>query len=70
MGVSMPPKLMMLALASGATRPVSGSLSCELMKRRHTGSMQMAIMVPMPIPTKDKPVSPGPQPRVFWNTMG
>lgn len=69
-GVSTAPMHMMLADASGATRPVSGSLSCELMILRQTGSRNIAIRVPIPIPTKDRPVCPGPQPRCCWNTMG
>lgn len=69
-GVRTAPMHMMLALASGATRPVSGSLSCELMIRRQRGSRNIAIRVPMPMPTKDRPVCPGPHPRCCWNTMG
>lgn len=70
MGVSTAPIDMMLALASGGTRPVSGSLACELMIFFHTGSMPIAIMVPIPMPMKDRPVSPGLQPRLCSNTIG
>lgn len=69
-GVRTAPIHMMLADASGATRPVSGSLSCELIIFLQTGSMNIAISVPIPIPTKDRPVCPGPHPRCCWNTMG
>jgi hypothetical protein len=30
----------------------------------------MAIIVPMPMPTKARPDMPGPQPRCWVNTMG
>lgn len=70
MGVRIAPMVMTLAVASGAALPVSGSLGCEFMMRRQNGSDRIAIIVPVPIPTKARPDVPGPQPRCSLNTMG
>ena len=63
MGHKNDPKQMMLMDASGNTRPVSGSFSCELTIFLAKGSVMIAIIVPTPIPTKARPVTPRDHPR-------
>lgn len=70
MGVRNAAIVMIAAVASGGTLPVSGSFLCELTIRRHTGSITMAIIVPTPMPRKASPDVPGPHPRCWENTMG
>ena len=70
MGVRIAPISMTDAVASGITRPVSGSFSCELMIFLHTGSITMAVVLPIPIPMKDNPDRPGPHPRFSEKTIG
>lgn len=69
-GVMTAAMVMMAAVASGCTLPVSGSFSCELTIRRQSGSHTMASMVPTPMPRKASPEVPGPHPRCWENTMG
>lgn len=69
-GARMPPMIMTLAVASGGARPVDGSFGCILISFRQSGSPQIPIIVPMPMPTNAKPAMPGPQPRFWAKTMG
>lgn len=64
------PMIITRAVASGGTLPVSGSFGCALISLRQSGSAQIPIIVPIPIPTKASPEVPGPQPLYCVNTIG
>lgn len=69
-GISIAAKQTTDTIDSGGRSPVTGSVLCELMTLRMSGSHAMTIVDPTPMPQNERPVKPGDHPRKPSKTIG